>query len=266
MEKPYNLRLVRTIAIMFIIPATILFYVSCKDDATNMTDKFDCITMLDTAGLNLYQFNQYPPEQWKGMPYSEKIAQRQIPQDILTRMNNNALFMQFVNCDLAGDVLLYNSIQAGFRHSIESFNMLQELLSRNEIESFFLDKINIIDLSEINSNECHFFFLCLQMLSVQPEVINRINDSNKEEYIQSLLRQKEDIEQLAKNNPDWQIPWSLTSVFIGFGNFMIKYNYRPFIALIESDESVKGFMEGDPLSNEVALLIDIHFTSFYRTN
>ncbi len=235
---------------------------SCKKDKIEV-DINNCSTAFSTQGLTLFTFSPFTTEELND--YDERVRRRQIPNDFLKRMSTHELFVQFIHMDMAKDVVLFNTMQQGFRGAIERFNMLQELYEHDDVAHYFTKTLSEVDIKEMKENECRFYYLCLQMLSAQKEVIGKMNKSQTINYINTLSQITREIAELSLKDPNWQSLSSYDFIMIGYGNIMIKYEYQPFMELMQSNGNVRSFMDGFiPLGKELIGLFENCMITFYE--
>jgi hypothetical protein len=184
--------------------------------------------MLSTSALNLYSFVPFTDEEWKEMSFVYKLEQRQIPEAFLHKMSTKELFYQYVYCDLSKSVLVFNTIQQGFENT-KPLNMLPELLNRPDAGHVLLDLLQKVDPAKIKSPDCHWFYLCLNMIGAQPEIINRMTDEDIDNYIEQQMRCHNTIKHLSAIDENWEYPASVKTLLFGLGNVMIRYEYDTFV-------------------------------------
>ena len=237
---------------------------SCKKDKIEV-DINNCSTAFSTQGLTLFTFSPFTTEELKHMDYDERVRRRQIPDDFLKKMNTHELFVQFIQMDMAKDVLQFNTTQQGFRNAIKRYNMLQELYKHDDIVYYFTQALSEVDIKELKENDCRFYYLCLQMLSAQKEVIEKMNKSQTINYINTLSQITREIADLSFTDPNWQSLSSYDFIMIGYGNIMTKYEYPPFMELVQSNINVSLYMDGFiPLDKEIIRLIENCMITFYE--
>ncbi len=218
-----------------------------------------------TQGLKQYKFNSFEAEELKKMDYDERVRRRQIPDEFLKKMNTHELFIQFIHMDMAKEVLVFNTIQQGFRTAIGRYNSLQELFRRDDIADYFTKKLQEVNLKEVKGNECHFYYLCLQMLSAQKEVIAKMNKSQILNYINTVSQLRKELDKLSLSDKNWQSRSVYEYQMIGYANIMLKYKYSPFIKLILSNEKIRSYTDGITLSDEELMkLIESYMVKFYK--
>ena len=234
---------------------------------TNMNDDamlgdnnifLSCEQLLDTTGLNLYPFVPFTDEEWRMMSYDYKLERRQIPADFLQEMTTKELFYQFVYTDLAKSITLYNTIQLWFMATAQQLNMLPELLNRPNTGFTLLNILQQIDLANIEGGNCRLFYDYLQIIAGQSEVINHMTDKDIDNYILLQMRCLEIIQRLSKSKPYYWEGYqpSLSSITTGLGNAMIRYKFKPFMQLIEQDESGWWIRNAHNYEQYVTITID----------
>ena len=213
-----------------------LSFVSCSMNSMldENNDCWNCEQLLNTTGLELYPFVPFTDEEMRLMSYDYKLDQRQIPEDFLREMTTKELFYQVVNTDLSKGMLLFNTGQQGFWAVTESLNMFPELLSRPDAGQVLLELLNKVDPSKIEGADCAWWYNCLQIILAQQEVINFLTNEDIDQYIHQQLRCHDAIRSLSKtNNPNWEYPASAVELLFGLGNVMIRYNFEPFMQMLE---------------------------------
>jgi len=222
-----------------------IVFISCNNERGYEVDHnyLSCDQLLNTSGLKLYSFKPFTDSEWRSTSYEYKLGKRQIPQSFLNKMNTTALFYQFVLCDLSKSIGLFNSIQLGFENAKEQLNMLPELLNRQDAGETLLKILQQISLETIDNNDCMWFYRCLQIVIAQPEVINQMAVEDIEKYILFQMRSQEIISGLAETNPYyWIYPNSLDYILFGLGNVMLRYEFEPFVKMLETNPGLNDFM------------------------
>lgn len=241
----------------------LLLFGSCihpaLDDAAATDDNsvfVACEQLMDTVGLGLYPFVPFTDEEMKTTAYQTRLEQRQIPEDRLQEMSTKALFYQFVLCELSRSMYVHNSVQAGFLAVTKQLNILPELLSRPDAGSVLIELLEGIELSELRGRGCFHLYECLERTLAQPEVIARMTEDDIDQYISLGMRHQEVIKELALMTPLlWDYPASLAAPFYGLGNVMLRFEYEPFLLLLDSDPGLDAFMKGDNLKDEQTVLL-----------
>jgi hypothetical protein len=223
----------------------------------------DCEQLTDTTDLDIYPFAPFTDEEMKTLDYRVKLERRQIPDDVLHGMTTKELIYQFVLCDMSAGMYLYNSAQAGFLAMAKQLNMLPELLNRPDAGRVLLDLLQVVELTALDGAGCFHVYECMQRITAQPEVIDRMTKDDIDEYIALMMRHQETIRELSETNGSWSYPENLAAILYGLGNVMLRFEYEPFHQLIETDAGVSGLMTGSNLkSTQTVSLINNCITNF----
>jgi hypothetical protein len=210
-----------------------------------------CDRLPDVSGLGLYPFIPFTTEEMQTVPYQTKLEQRQIPEDYLRKMTTEALFYQFVYCDLSGGLYAWNTLQTGFENMVKQLNMLPELLSRSDAGNVLLEILENVKIAELKESDCFHFYHCIEHIVAQPAVINSMTDAEISRYVSLQMRKQETIRELATANEDlWSYPESLGSILYGLGNVMFRYDFAPFRQLLETDQEIDALMFSAMVKND----------------
>lgn len=245
----------KNITILF---AAILF-VSCANDMSdNDNDYWSSKQLLNTFGLELYQFVPFTETEMRTLPYDVKLERRQIPESFLRKMSTKALFYQVVYTDLSQSMLLFNTMQQGFEAVTRQLNMFPELLSRPDAGHVLLEILQKVDPAKINGSDCFWFFDCLQIISAQPEVLSSMSDTDIDSYVRQQIRCHDAIRSLAKTDENWSYPESVGVILLGLGNVMFMYEFEQFLQLLETDpDTNKPIYRGDGMARSEQLALQI---------
>ncbi|MDO5666136.1 MAG: hypothetical protein Q4G63_12905 [Bacteroidia bacterium] len=247
-----------------ILLLVVIICFSCKKSDVEYPDR-ECISTFDATGLHLYKFTPFTIEQWKVMDYAEKLKHRQIPPEFMRKMNTDELFIQFIHMDMAKDVLMFNTLQKGFIRAVSRYNVLQELYQRSDAVSYFIQMLNNTNIENVKSDECRFYYLCLQMFSAQVELIGKMNMPDTKRYVDVVYRIMEDMTHLSSINKEWESLSNYTFCTIAFANIMITYNYTPFIDLMRLNKDIDLYINGDIFLDEILFaLISDKMLEFYK--
>ena len=212
----------------------VILFVSCTKMSDGTNNYCSCEQLLDTTGLKLYPFVQFTDEEMSFTSSDYKLDRRQIPEDFLRKMTIKELFYQVVNTDLSKGMLVHNTRQQGFWAVTGRLNMLPELLNRPDAGHVLLELLQKADPSKMDGSDCFWWEYCLQIIMAQKEVINRMTDEDIDQYIHQQLRYHDAIRRLSKtNNPKWEYPGSAAALLFGLGNVMIRYEFEPFMQMLE---------------------------------
>jgi hypothetical protein len=204
-------------------------------------DYWDEEQMFSTVGLNLYSFTPFTDEEWRDMSFADKLERRQIPEDFLRRMSTKELFYQYVHCDLSKNIFVFNTIQQGFE-STKQLNMLSELLNRPDAGDVLLTLLQKIDPGKIKSSDSHRFYFCLNIITAQQDIINRMTDEDIDNYIVQQMRCHDVIQKLSATDNNWEYPASVKTLLFGLGNVMIRYEFNPFIQTLAKNQETNGLI------------------------
>ena len=228
-----------------IVILTVVLFVSCIKMSDGVDSYCSCEQLLDTTGLKLYPFAPFTDEEWRLMSYDYKLERRQIPEDFLRGMSTKTLFYQVVYTDLSKSMGVSNTMQQGFEAVTQQLNMLPELLNRPDAGHVLLELLQKVEPSKIDGLDCFWWEYCLQIILAQKEVINRMTDEDIDQYIHQQLRCHDAIQSLSKtDNPNWEYPSSAASLLFGLGNVMLRYQFEPFMQMLE-------MRDRHPVTNEL---------------
>lgn len=211
---------------------------SCtKDDLSVVyNDYYENYDELPEAdGLKLYPFISFTEEEMRVMSYAAKLERRQIPIEFLQGMSTKELFYQFVYTDLSRSMLMFNTSQQGFEAVVKQFNMLPELLSRSDVGTVLLDLLEKTNPSSLKGPDCLYWFYCLQIVTAQTEVINRMTNEEIDKYVFCQIRCYDSIRNLSAVSSDWEYPTDVKLLLFGLGNVMIRYEFVPFMQMLDRD-------------------------------
>jgi hypothetical protein len=93
-----------------------------------------------------------------------------------------------------------------------------------------------------------------------------MSDNEINKYICLQLRCQETIIILSESNKDWwSNPESMGAILFGFGNVMIRYEYEPFMQLLETNQAVHEMMDsGMARSKGVVALVNDCIVNFIK--
>ncbi|OGM11807.1 hypothetical protein A2Z22_02490 [Candidatus Woesebacteria bacterium RBG_16_34_12] len=99
-------------------------------------------------------FWQYPikpgTEKWNSLTLQERRNCQQIPEEILNQMTPQELFQAWLDLPGKYELLAFNTMQRGFDFTLNTFNIVQELLDKPSVSSVILDYYLNIDINTIN--------------------------------------------------------------------------------------------------------------------
>ena len=242
-----------------------LLFVSCTKDVNlkENNDYWSCEQLPDTTGLKLYPFVPFTDKEMRTLSYDVKLERRQIPEDFLSGMSTKALFYQLVYTDLSKSMLLFNTMQQGFE-STKRLNMLPELLSRPDAGHVLLGLLQKMDPAKIDAANCFWWFHCLQITLAQQEVINSMEDWDIDNYVSLQIVQFQTIRELSSKNDNWNYPESAGVILFGLGNVMIRYDFEPFMQLLNTNQNISGLMASAMMKNESEAMLIINCINEFK--
>ena len=258
----------------FFVLLIIILLASCNHNDTpdESIEYWNCEQLIDTTGLNLYPFEPLT-KLITGDTYKKIVEQRQIPEDFLHEMTTKALFYQFLYCELTRFIFTWFSpnilnIQGSFEEAKKQLNMVSELLNRPDAGHVLLgilQKVDPLYLSDKYSSlgydddwYCTDVNDYMQIILAQLKIISRMTEKEIDLYIREQLRCHDVIQHLCETNtPYHRYPGSVTRILFGLGNVMIRYEFEPFMQLLETNAHCRSLMKMAMISNDkqTALLI-----------
>ncbi len=243
-----------------------LFTTNCSNDIEYKEDtNLVSDTIFNFDNLKIYNFKPFSFKQLKTYSYQEKLELRQVPTSFLKQMTPKALFAQFVRMDMAKDVLLFNSPQAGIEHVKNNFNVVQELLNREDSHMFFIESLRNINLNQIQDNEHRFYFYCLTMFAAQKKNISKLNKKETIVMIEIIDDLMTTQSKLSNTKPDfWGNTFDYSSYMLMYANIMIINEFSDFTSLLESNENLSNFVLTGILNMPEMKIISEQIASFYK--
>jgi len=223
-----------------------IFLFSCTKEATPPEEpKYftSCEEMTDVTGLNLYQFEE--PVQGIGIP---ELSKRQIPEDFLREMTTKELIYQISRLEVFTSIFFLALQGHGpWKYYVDRLNMCTDLMYKREdavqtllqllqrIEPSFIKNGN---MENDSSWDCYYFYECLQIFASCPAIINRMTDEEINQYIDEQIRLHDAISDLDfdANSDRWYYPHSIVFGLFGLCNIMMRYEFEPFLQLLETNE------------------------------
>lgn len=120
--------------------------------------------------------------EWKTLnSHDEMVAACRIADDEIQEMTTDMLVSAYLNYPLLGDMYAYNSIETGFAALRKQCNVLDELLTREDVGEVLLkryENIKLCDLDSSNRVSYNEFIApsALEILAAQPEIVNNTDD------------------------------------------------------------------------------------------
>ena len=137
----------------------------------------------ESSAQNNYQYKiTSDSAEWKTLnSHDEMVAACQIADDEIQEMTTDMLVLAYLNYPLLGDMYAYNSIETGFAALRKQCNVLDELLTREDVGEVLLkryENIKLCDLDSSNRVSYNEFIApsALEVLAAQPEIVNNTDD------------------------------------------------------------------------------------------
>lgn len=137
----------------------------------------------ESSAQNKYQYKiTSDSAEWKTLnSHDEMVAACQIADDEIQEMTTDMLVLAYLNYPLLGDMYAYNSIETGFAALRKQCNVLDELLTREDVGEVLLkryENIKLCDLDSSNRVSYNEFIApsALEILAAQPEIVNNTDD------------------------------------------------------------------------------------------
>ena len=202
------------------------------------------ITLVNMALAWDYPVKPGTPE-WNALTYQERIAVQQIPENILEDMSTEELFQAWLDLPGRLEVLAYNSMQQGFDATLNHFNVLPELMKRENIGVVALKYYNAMDptnlVSEGSIVEKGRFITDLGFIEFfisQPIVLSTLSATEKRECVERSLDNIDKKISLKQR----ELFWEETNVVL-LGRIMKNLNYPDFLNWMSQDPSIRHSLE-----------------------
>ena len=123
-----------------------------------------CMVLVSLAtSQNRWMYPFQPgTEAWKKMSLQERREAQQIPAEILKNMPTEMVFQAWQDLPGRLEILAFNSIQQGFDFTVKTYNVLQELLAREDIGQVVLNhylKMKVDNLNQKTSDKAKGEFI-----------------------------------------------------------------------------------------------------------
>ena len=134
-------------------------------------------------------------EEWRYMPYAEKVEKSQPPKELLNSWDTETLFKYCVDYPLNKVTLMFNYPNAGFRCVYEQSTVWQEFIRRKdalEVYSNYFEirpykRLLIINDVEIRNNDLFTLFF-LEKLVSETDFANYLDSSRKRKLADIILQ------------------------------------------------------------------------------
>lgn len=157
------------LSFLMVISSNISVYAAYDIDESSVQNNYQYKITSDSA-------------EWKTLnSHDEMVAACQIADDEIQEMTTDMLVSAYLNYPLLGDMYAYNSIETGFAALRKQCNVLDELLTREDVGEVLLkryENIKLCDLDSSNRVSYNEFIApsALEILAAQPEIVNNTDD------------------------------------------------------------------------------------------
>ncbi len=249
----------------------VILLLSCHKDENPTEGNLDidseyCNQITDTAGFNLY-FHPFTEYEWKYESHDYKVERRQLPENVLKSLTLEKLFNHCMWLDMAPDILLFRSYQAGFRGAyLNRFNCIQELYERKNVHCFLEEKLRTMDVKNTVGADCWFYKHLLEFIYIQKECLSLYHEDDLLHVLGFMFEKADRLSYLTTlESPHYKLV-DLSQWMIGIGNIMVIYEYAPFLEELDTDSELKDFMDGRINANSnVVIDVSKFGTDFYNT-
>jgi hypothetical protein len=198
--------------------------------------------MLDVSGLKLYPFEVH----------TGSLEELQIPEDFLHGMPTKELFYQMSRFERIGEIIAHAyAKRINFTSYISMFNMFAEFLKRPDAPHLLIQLLQRMDpafirwgddFPHVGSVDCMYFYDCVQVFASHPDIINRMTEDEINRYINEQIRLYNKIRDMDKIENGLEFPRNTCMGLYGLCNIMLRYEFKPFMQLMEEDENLNNMM------------------------
>jgi len=191
-----------------------------------------CVANAQTESLKKTTWD-YPvkpgSEEWRFMPYAEKVEKSQPPKMLLNSWDTETLFKYCVDYPLNKVTLMFNNPNAGFNRAYEQATVWQEFICRKDALEVFTKYFEtrpykrLLTMSdiEIRNNDLFTLFF-LEKLVSETDFANHLDSSHKKKLADIILQ----THQSKKDYPD------------EFYGFSYNSSLSALVKILESDNVV----------------------------
>jgi len=219
----------------------------------------------------MYPF-QPGTEAWKKMSLQERREAQQIPAEILKNMPTEMVFQAWQDLPGRLEILAFNSIQQGFDFTVKTYNVLQELLAREDIGQVVLNhylKMKVDNLNQKTSDKAKGEFITdfgfIEFLLSQPLVLNSLSENDKKRLIKETIKRLEDkasLPQDLKRDAFWEESGLILSARI-----LRNLKNQKLLQVIEENKMLKESLDiGEIRSESVYNEIYNNVMDYYNNN
>lgn len=192
----------------------------------------------------------------------ERFDAMQIPENILTRMNTEALIISCINFPAFGYFGAYDNYQTGFTILATKFNGLRELAKRTDA-GICLQKIyKYVDLTgkeiqylKIDTKYWPIRLSWIELLLSQNLIIESLNVNEKKVLLSISLEKFKMKQQSKEHSPD-----GLLTTALLMGRVLNSLNYELFVTEINKNETLKNFLSTSDVTYSIAMDLIVKYT------
>ena len=186
-----------------------------------------------------YVFPNYKEGKYKDMTYIEKINDCQIPYDTLNKMSTNGLIETCLKYPFYFDMVFRETPYIGFKKTIQNFNGLNELLSREDASEELFKFYNSIDFSNISESNDEGLALRMRYLEYiisQNEIIYKMTKDMREDLVKICI---ENLMLKIEKYPD---VFTVDPTLLIIGR-ILSIDNDEFVKYIEENPKIQQFVE-----------------------
>ncbi|OPX25886.1 MAG: hypothetical protein B1H02_00340 [Candidatus Latescibacteria bacterium 4484_107] len=208
-----------------------------------------CMLLLAVQSLfaqNTFRY-EYPVKpgapEWRELSLRQKRAVQQIPENILRDMSTQELLQAWMDLPGRLEVLAFNTMQQGFDVTVKHYNVLSELLDREDAGSVVLAYYLEIDPSGMklvwSSRQKGKFITDIafvEFLLSQPTVLSRLSKMEKKQLLKSCVDNL--YKKQAFRNRERNFFWVRSAIILA-GRILENEKNNQFLQKISQDEDMK---------------------------
>lgn len=215
-----------------------------------------------TTGAYDYPIKPGTPE-WAALKtYDERLTVLQIPPKVLQNMTTVDLVQTVLDYPHYGDMIFYNSVQAGFERVAKGFNGLKELLQRSDAGSVLLVRYKGMnpaamspDWSMLQQGKFAQSFMDIETLLAQDAILASMTKAQRRELLAETLlksQQKGQFMEIYGHN-------GLARVALLMGRILKRENFAPLTNSMKVNAGLDIFLrDGMFIAEEIISEIRSH--------
>ncbi len=183
-------------------------------------------------------------EQWKSLKtLNERIAVQQIPENILKSLSTEEVFSAWLELPGRLELLAFSTMQNGFEVTVRRYNVLKELLNRNDVGKVVLSKYLRIDpenlkqdWSVIEKGKFITDFAFIEFLLSQSEVLKNLSKNEKKLIVKNAIMN------INKKQSFKEMFWEESGIIL-IGRVLISEGNNDLMKIISRDNKIKKIFE-----------------------